>query len=52
MSFHEVEELNSDPRNGMVGIDLIAVVRARGEMVFCGADSLIVALENAYSQDL
>jgi hypothetical protein len=47
MSFDELEELKSDPKNGMVGMDLIAVARMKGETAFCGACSLVVAFVRA-----
>jgi hypothetical protein len=47
MSFEEPEELKSDPKNGMVGIDLTALVRMKGEVTFCGACRRVVALVNA-----
>jgi hypothetical protein len=45
--FEELEELKSDPKNGMVGIDLMAVVRMKGEITFCGACRWVVAFVNA-----
>ena len=36
MSFAGVEELNRDPRKGMVGIDFITAARANGERVCWG----------------
>ena len=47
MSFDELEELKRDPKNGMVGIDLMAVARMKGETAFCGACSRVVAFESA-----
>ena len=47
MSLEELEELKSDPKNGMVGIDLIAVARTKGEMALCGACNRVVAFERA-----
>lgn len=47
MSFAELDELKNDPMNGMVGIDLIAVARAKGDIALCGVCSRSVAFENA-----
>jgi hypothetical protein len=38
----EDEELNREPRKGIVGIDLIAVPRRNGESARCGAGSRVV----------
>jgi len=37
MSLDELEELKREPKNGMVGMDLIAVARMKGETALCGA---------------
>ena len=49
MSFDVLDELKRDPKNGMDGIDLMAVarVKVKGESAFCGACSLLVAFVNA-----
>ena len=49
MSFDELEEeLERELKKGMVGIDLMAVARMKGEIAFGGACSRIaVALERA-----
>lgn len=41
------EELNKDPRKGMVGIDLSVVARVKGLMVLRRGAVLAVALEKA-----
>ena len=42
----EEEELNNDPRNGMVGIDLSGVGRVDGPSVLRRNEALAVTFEN------
>jgi hypothetical protein len=41
----EEEELNREPRNGIVGIDLIAVPRMNGESARCGVGSRLTLVK-------
>jgi hypothetical protein len=41
----EEEELNSEPRKGIVGIDLIAVPRMNGESALCGVWSRVTLVK-------
>jgi hypothetical protein len=41
----EEEELNSEPRNGIVGIDLMADPRMNGESALCGVGSRLTLVK-------